>query len=127
MPGLRLCHLTFLGPHREPATVEFGPGLNVIYGASDTGKSFIVETIDFMLGGKLPLRDFEERVGYDRILLGAETLDGQSFTIHRSTAGGAFKVFDGLHHRYQPKAVWTMPNSITKKETTISRLFCFPS
>ena len=95
--GIRIRHLTFLGPQREPATVEFGAGLNVIYGASDTGKSFIVETVDFMLGGKLPLRDFKERVGYDRILLGIETLDGKSFTIHRSTAGGTFKVFEGLH------------------------------
>jgi hypothetical protein len=95
--GLRIRQLTFLGPQREPATVEFGPGLNVVYGASDTGKSFIVEAVDFMLGGKLPLRDFGERVGYDRILLGIETLDDASFTIHRSTAGGTFKVFPGLH------------------------------
>lgn len=73
--GLQLRHLTFLSPIKEPATVSFSSGLNVIYGASNTGKSFIVESIDFMLGGKGPLSDIPERVGYDRVLLGVETLD----------------------------------------------------
>ena len=61
-PGLRLCHLVFHGPDRPAAGIEFGPGLNVLYGASESGKSFAVEAIDFMLGGKLPLRDLPERV-----------------------------------------------------------------
>jgi hypothetical protein len=50
-----------------------------------------------MLGGKGPLSDIPQRVGYDRALLGVETLDGQTFTLVRSTEGGAFRVFDGLH------------------------------
>jgi hypothetical protein len=69
----------------------------VVFGASDTGKSFIVDTIDFMLGGKGPLRDIPERTGYDQILLAVETLDDKKFTIVRSTEGGAFRVYDGLH------------------------------
>ncbi len=95
--GLVLRSLSFHGPVRERATIEFGLGLNVIFGASNTGKSFIVDTIDFMLGGKGPLRDIPERVGYDQILLGVETLDGEQFTLVRSTEGGAFRVFDGLY------------------------------
>lgn len=95
--GLRIRHLSFLGPNRAPATVQFGPGFNVLYGASDTGKSFVVDAIDFMLGGKGPLRDIPERVGYDRILLGVENLNGKTFTIHRSMAGGSFTLFEGLH------------------------------
>lgn len=78
--GLRLRHLAFHGPNRESASIEFGPQLNVIYGASNTGKSFVVEAIDFMLGGQGPLRDIPERVGYDRVILAVETLDGDSFT-----------------------------------------------
>src|ERR1700730_18885154 len=100
--GLRMRHLSFLGPNRAPAKVQFGPGFNVLYGASDTGKSFIVDTIDFMLGGKGPLRDIPERVGYDRILLAMESLDGRKFTLQRSTSGGAFKVFDGLFSNTAP-------------------------
>jgi peptidoglycan hydrolase CwlO-like protein len=95
--GLRIRHLSFLGPQKPTAAVYFGPGFNVLYGASDTGKSFVADAIDFMLGGKGPLRDIPEREGYDRVLLGLETLDGKAFTIHRSTSGGGFKLFDGLH------------------------------
>uniref|UniRef100_Q07SU8 Rad50/SbcC-type AAA domain-containing protein n=1 Tax=Rhodopseudomonas palustris (strain BisA53) TaxID=316055 RepID=Q07SU8_RHOP5 len=100
--GLRIRHLSFLGPNRAPATVHFGPGFNVLYGASDTGKSFVVDAIDFMLGGKGPLRDIPERVGYDRILLGLENLNGKTYTIHRSMAGGSFTLFDGLHADAMP-------------------------
>lgn len=96
-PGIRLRFLGFFGPQKPPATVTFGPGLNVIYGASNTGKSFIVEAIDFMLGGKPPLRDIPERVGYDLILLGLETLDGKAFTLWRSMDGGGFRLYEDLH------------------------------
>jgi AAA domain-containing protein len=97
MSGFRLRHLVFHGPSREPATVKFGPGLNVIYGASETGKSFVVEAIDFMLGGKPPLRDIPQRVGYDRVLLGFETIAGQQHTLLRSADGGSFRAYPGLH------------------------------
>ncbi len=97
LPGFRLRFLGFFGPHKQPATVTFGSGLNVLYGASNAGKSFIVEAIDFMLGGGQPLRDIPERVGYDRTLLGIETFSGHTFTIWRSMEGGGFKLYDGLH------------------------------
>lgn len=96
-PGIRLRFLGFFGPQKEPATIAFGPGLNVLYGASNTGKSFIVEAIDFMLGGKPPLRDIPERIGYDLALLGIETLDGSAFTLWRSMDGGSFRLYEGLH------------------------------
>lgn len=96
VPGFRLCSIAFFGPHVEPARVEFGAGLNVIYGASNTGKSFMVEAIDFMLGGKPPLRDIPERLGYDLILLGLQALDGSPFTLWRSMDGGGFRLYDKL-------------------------------
>jgi hypothetical protein len=95
--GLRLRFLSFFGPQKPKASVTFGSGLNVLYGASDTGKSFVVEAIDFMLGGKPPLREVTERIGYDRILLGIETLTGESFTILRSVDGGGFRLYTGLY------------------------------
>ncbi|TPI10329.1 hypothetical protein FJW06_23590 [Mesorhizobium sp. B4-1-3] len=100
--GLRLRHLSFHGPTRELATIPFRPGLNVIHGASNTGKSFIVDAIDFMLGGKGPLRDIPERVGYDLILLAMDTLEGDQFTLVRSTEGGAFRLFEGLYSEKLP-------------------------
>ncbi len=101
-PGISLRHLTFLGSNRKPATIAFGLGLNVVYGASDTGKSFIVDAIDFMLGGRGPLRDISQRVGYDRILLAFEISGGEQFTLLRSVDGGHFRLFEGLFSEVAP-------------------------
>ena len=60
---LKLRGLSFHSPNKIPAYVEFQSGLNVICGASDTGKSFIVESIDFLLGAK-KMKDIPERTGY---------------------------------------------------------------
>ncbi|MCP9749983.1 hypothetical protein [Ferruginibacter sp. HRS2-29] len=69
--------------------------MNVVYGASDTGKSFVVEALDFMLGGNTQLRDIPERIGYDRVFLGLE-IGGELITLVRSTSGGAINKYDGL-------------------------------
>ena len=105
IPGLRLRHLVFHGLSKEAAVVEFGPGLNVIYGASETGKSFVVEALDFMLGGGQELRDIQERIGYDRIFLGIETIDGQQFTLQRSADGGNFRMYPGLYKEPPPETI----------------------
>ena len=96
-PTLTLRHLCFTGPDKEPAQLVFNTGLNVIYGASETGKSFVLEAIDFMLGGRGPLRDIPERVGYDRIFLGIESAENSAFTLVRATSGGQFQLYEGLH------------------------------
>lgn len=93
---ITLRHLVFTGPSRENAELEFQRGLNVIYGASETGKSFVLEALDFMLGGSGELRDIPERVGYDQVFLGLE-LSGEEFTLVRSTSGGDFTIYPGLH------------------------------
>ena len=94
--GFQIRSLSFHGADREPATLRFGPGLNVIYGASNTGKSFVVEAIDFMLGGKSPLPDIPERIGYDRVLLSLENISTETlWTLERSHEGGAFRLHEG--------------------------------
>lgn len=47
--GLQLRFIRFLGPDRKPAEYTFASGLNILWGSSDTGKTFLVESIDFML------------------------------------------------------------------------------
>lgn len=82
MSDLRLTHLTYAGSGKPTASVEFDPTLTLIYGASDTGKSFIAESIEYMLGGaKLTL--VPEAEGYSQILLGLRLPDGSSLTLLR--------------------------------------------
>lgn len=101
--GFQIRALSFHGDGKEPAVLTFGSGLNVIHGASNTGKSFVVETIDFMLGGKGPLTDIPERVGYDRVLLCIENVTTKNtFTLQRSHEGGAFLMYEGHYAESLP-------------------------
>ncbi|OQP60359.1 hypothetical protein A3860_33815 [Niastella vici] len=89
--------LCFTGNNKPDALLNFDRGLNILYGASETGKSFVLEAIDYMFGASTELRDIPERNGYDRVFLGFETLQGEQFTLMRSTQGGNFLLFTGLH------------------------------
>ena len=96
MSGLLLGYLAFFGPDKLPADLSFTPGLNVVCGASETGKSFIVESIDFMLGQEKPVRDIPERDGYDRIRLAIKSTGWPPLTMDRSVEGGNFRAFEEL-------------------------------
>ncbi|MCM8549198.1 hypothetical protein [Streptomyces sp. STCH 565 A] len=93
MIRLTLVHLTFLGMGKPPAAVDFSPGLTVIYGASDTGKSYVEEAVDYMLGAS-ELKSIPEDDGYTRILLGLRVSDGRSLTLSRAIGGDAIEVFN---------------------------------
>lgn len=94
--SLALRRLTFLGAGKEAAALNFKKGVNVVCGASDTGKSFLIEAIDFMLGGSKELRDIPERVGFDRVRLAIETSSEDKYTFERSSDGGGFNLYDGI-------------------------------
>lgn len=92
---LQLRFIRFLGPGKEAVHFPFKSGFNILYGSSDTGKTFLVEAIDFMLGAGDDLRDIPERNGFDTILLGL-TAHEKDYTVQRSVNKGAFKLYDGL-------------------------------
>lgn len=96
MNGLHLHHLVFTGPNIKPAELEFVDGLNIIYGASNTGKSFASKTILFMLGATNGLPKTEEIAAYDGVWLGVTLGDQGNFTLYRTTQGGHFKIYPGL-------------------------------
>ncbi|MBT9097165.1 AAA family ATPase [Methylovulum psychrotolerans] len=75
----------------DKATLDFFSGVNVICGASDTGKSFLAESIDFMLGGS-SLREIPERSKYGSIELDLAVNNEESYTFRRSTSGGGFNL-----------------------------------
>lgn len=94
MNRLTLTHLTFIGANVEPATVEFGPGTTVVRGPSDTGKSFIVDAIDFMIGAT-KLKEIPEREGYSTALLGLTLPSGEPVTLSRPVTGGTLGLYPG--------------------------------
>lgn len=98
--GMQLRHLSFTGPAKTVAHVEFGAGLNLIYGYSNTGKSSIFDAIDFILGRdhkKKPLKEIPEHEGYDLVHLGVSFGETDNFTLSRALQGGSLKCYSGLH------------------------------
>lgn len=92
--GIRLVRLGFFGPDLDSAIVEFGPRMTVIYGASDTGKSFIVSAIDFMFGAS-EFKQIEEAANYTTAILSLVLPDGTPVTLARSASGGKVHVYNG--------------------------------
>lgn len=93
---MQLRFLLVTGPNSPSASVEFGPGLNVIYGGSNTGKTHVLRLIDYVLGAKSPPEPIVEQAGYDFAHLGVVLDDGSEKTLVRALQGGNVKVLDGL-------------------------------
>lgn len=67
--GFFIESLTLKGPAKADAQLTFADGLNVVSGASDTGKSFALSCIDFAFGASSPPRPIPESAGYDAVVL----------------------------------------------------------
>lgn len=91
---IQIRKISFLGSRVAPALIDFDQNLSVVCGASDTGKSFLVEAIDFLLGGK-ELRDIPELSGYDKARIAIESSKKGLWTFERSIAGGNYRIFEG--------------------------------
>ena len=52
----------------EKASVDLEPGLNIIHGPSNTGKSLIADSIDFMFGGNPP-KLIDSEIGFKNVTL----------------------------------------------------------
>lgn len=88
--GFQLRALRATGTGKKPAEVKFGPGFNVIAGASNTGKSYILQCIDFMLGGSTRPKRIDESAGYESLFLEIEDHNHQVHQLERSLSGHGF-------------------------------------
>lgn len=91
---IRIINISFLGTRVAPALIGFDQSLSVVCGASDTGKSFLVEAIDFLLGGK-ELRGIPELEGYEKARIAIESSEKGAWTFERSIEGGNYRIFEG--------------------------------
>ncbi|WP_405784140.1 hypothetical protein OG512_37195 [Streptomyces sp. NBC_01378] len=116
MASLTLTHLTYAGSGLPAASVEFDPAFTVIYGSSNTGKTFIVDSIDYMLGGhvrpSIPRAD-----GYSQILLGLLLPDESPLTLVRKPGGKSIYV----HHADLRELVHDAPDAVVSARRIRSR------
>lgn len=74
------------GSGKENATVELKDGLNVIAGASDTGKSYITKCFQFIFGSEQPPKQIEQSKGYTHLEVTIELNDGSQILLSRELA-----------------------------------------
>jgi hypothetical protein len=87
--GFHIRRLALTGPGLEPAEVIFTPGLNVVSGPSDTGKTFILQCIDYVLGAHSCPDELPEAEAYDKVALELHALsDGSRYVLERALRGG---------------------------------------
>lgn len=91
--GFQIRRLTLVGRGAPNAEVQFKKGLNVVSGPSDTGKTFIVQCIDYMLGGKDVPEAIPEAAAYETVRLTLSVSGGgDEVVLERSIRGGDFNL-----------------------------------
>lgn len=76
--------LVITGVGVKEASLKFTKGVNLIVGSSDTGKSYIYQCIDYLLGSATCPKDIPESNGYSEAYLQIKTNDNRTFTIFRN-------------------------------------------
>jgi hypothetical protein len=89
-PRFILRRLVFTGPGKDICNITFAEGLNVVWGASNTGKSFIVKALDYMFGSGSTLPGINQRRGFDNCWLELDLPTRGRVTLRRGLAGGGF-------------------------------------
>lgn len=92
-PGFTIAEVRFRGTNAPDAVVPFAPGLTVISGPSNTGKSLLRSAINFVFGASDPMKQVEEAAPYRTILVEIRTADGAPITFERAWNGGDIKQY----------------------------------
>lgn len=125
--GFYISRLVLQGTSKPEASVSFEPGCNVISGASNTGKTYILRCIDFLLGSGSVPKFIIESDGYNSVLLEIKTYSGDVFTLMRDlqNSGNTYMVegeiegFWGLHKENNFE-ILTSTKRNTKNKRSIS-------
>lgn len=89
--------LAVTGPGKKPALLEFNGKSHLVFGPTDTGKSYIVECLRYCLGGETRPKDVGYSEGYTRIALQVSRSSGEKFTFFRDLTDGSEFAYPGFH------------------------------
>lgn len=124
--GFYITSLRVLGSGKADAIVTFNQGLNVISGPSDTGKSYIYECINFMLGSsKRPEELEKEDIGYDKVILTIKDYNDIDYTLQREFKSRSFTVWKLPYNKILTATDYKIYNLTNTKnpENTISYFY----
>lgn len=92
--GFFIERLSVSGPGRTAAELSFSDGLNVIAGASDTGKSYALSCVDHAFGASKPPRPIARASGYDTVTVRLRVRNsGAAVEITRGLSGGEASIY----------------------------------
>jgi len=92
---MQIRELRLTGNSKKNASIHFVPGGNVIAGVSDTGKSYILRCIDFVLGAEEMTKKIDEAIGYEFVYVEFASSDKTKIiTFKRHLNGGDVSAFD---------------------------------
>ena len=92
---MQIRELRLTGSSKKNASIRFSTGGNVIAGLSDTGKSYILRCIDFVLGAEEMTKKIDESIGYEFAFVEFSNADqSKTMTIKRHLNGGDISIFD---------------------------------
>ncbi|HBN6276834.1 AAA family ATPase [Vibrio diabolicus] len=95
--------LLFPSDFYPEAEIDFSCKDHLVFGPTDTGKTYVVEAIKFILGGKAKyLRDIGYNERYEQIALQV-CLRGEPYTIFRDLSGKRHDIYPG-HIKSRPKS-----------------------
>ena len=121
--GLIIKKIIFFGDDKS-SEVEFNKAVQFVHGASNTGKSLLVEAIDYMLG-KSTLREvLPQSQKYNEIAMQID-LDGKPFTLFRKWPSSDFEVYrEHIDSKEESKFYnYYRCKTATKKIATISDFY----
>jgi len=84
----RISEIRLTGKSKTDAFITFQPGPNVVSGDSDTGKSYLLRCIDYVLGAQEMTKVIDEATGYELVWLELVNAGGDVLTLERHLTGG---------------------------------------
>ena len=121
MAGIYFSRVTARGIGKRDSFVDFTPGLNIICGRSNTGKTAVARCIDFALG-KMSDFPIDETFGYDEVELLVQAADG-TIGITRNFGKNQVDVATNIPGMYSGKYNLTHSQSKTTGLPVLSDLF----
>lgn len=96
---IRLNKLIVTGPGKESAQIDFQGESHLVFGPTDTGKSYIVECLRYCLGSGDRPKDIGFSEGYSRVVLQVFTSDNTRYTLFRGLLEDSEAVYAGIHEQ----------------------------
>lgn len=82
--GFYIKKLIISSYEKDDVSLEFKKGLNVIAGASDTGKTYVFELLNYMMGASELPKKIEEDESYEDVFIEIEDYENNILTIKRN-------------------------------------------